>query len=78
MRLARPGSLRPAELRFGSPEGLRPHETVSRTPRLCVSPGSVTDDGEVTVAATEDFLRRYMAEFHAHVTRVLTVLPRED
>jgi chromate reductase len=42
------------------------------------SPGLITDDGEVTVEATETFLRSYMAEFHAHVTRVLTVLPRED
>ncbi len=42
------------------------------------TPGLVTDEGEVTVAETETFLRSYMAEFHAHVTRVLTVLPRED
>ena len=42
------------------------------------TPGLITDDGEVTVEATETFLRNYMAEFHAHVTRVLTVLPRED
>lgn len=42
------------------------------------SPGLITDDGVVTVAETEAFLRSYMAEFHAHVTRVLTVLPRED
>lgn len=41
------------------------------------TPGLITDDGEVTVEATEAFLRNYMAEFHAHVTRVLTVLPRE-
>jgi chromate reductase len=42
------------------------------------TPGMITDEGEVTVAATEDFLRKYMTEFHAHVARVLTVLPRED
>lgn len=42
------------------------------------TPGLITDDGAVTVAATEEFLRKYMVEFHAHVTRVLTVLPRED
>ena len=42
------------------------------------SPGLITDEGEVTVEATETFLRHYMSEFHAHVTRVLTVLPRED
>jgi chromate reductase len=42
------------------------------------TPGMITDDGEVTVDATKAFLRNYMSEFHAHVTRVLTVLPRED
>src|SRR5690348_6118204 len=39
-------------------------------------PGLITDDGEVTVESTRDFLRTYMAEFHAFVTRVYTVLPR--
>ncbi len=42
------------------------------------TPGLITDDGEVTSEGTETFLRDYMKEFHAHVTRVLTVLPRED
>ncbi len=42
------------------------------------TPGLITDDGEVTVEGTKTFLRNYMAEFHAHVTRVLTVLPREE
>lgn len=42
------------------------------------TPGLITDEGEVTVEGTETFLRNYMAEFHAHITRVLTVLPRED
>ena len=41
------------------------------------TPGMITDDGEVTVESTETFLRNYMAEFHAFITRVLTVLPRE-
>ena len=41
------------------------------------TPGLITDDGEVTVDATREFLTRYMAEFHAHATRVLTVLPRQ-
>ncbi|WP_417231410.1 NADPH-dependent FMN reductase [Brevundimonas sp.] len=41
------------------------------------TPGLITDDGEVTVESTEGFLRKYMMEFHAHVTRVLTVLPRD-
>ena len=39
-------------------------------------PGLITDDGEVTNDATEEFLRNYMAEFHAFITRVYTVLPR--
>jgi chromate reductase len=39
-------------------------------------PGLITEDGEVTNAETEKFLRDYMAEFHAFVARVYTVLPR--
>lgn len=42
------------------------------------TPDLITDEGDVTVEATETFLKNYMAEFHAHVTRVLTVLPREE
>ncbi len=42
------------------------------------TPGLITDEGEVTVESTEKFLRHYMAEFRAHIARVLTVLPRED
>ena len=38
--------------------------------------GLITDDGEVTVASTAEFLRNFMAEFHGFVTRVYTVLPR--
>jgi chromate reductase len=38
--------------------------------------GLITDDGEVTVASTRDFLRSYMSEFHGYITRVYTVLPR--
>jgi chromate reductase, NAD(P)H dehydrogenase (quinone) len=33
-------------------------------------------EGEVTNEKTAEFLRNYMAEFHAFVARVLTVLPR--
>ena len=43
---------------------------------LHFTPGLITDDGEVTVPKTEEFLRRYMSEFHGFVQRVLTVLPR--
>jgi len=39
-------------------------------------PGLITDDGQVTDELTEDFLRGYMADFHAFITRVYTVLPR--
>ena len=41
------------------------------------TPGLITDEGEVTVASTEEFLRNYMASFHTFIGRVLTVLPRE-
>lgn len=40
-------------------------------------PGLITDDGEVTVEMTEEFLRNYVAEFHAFIVRVRTVIPRE-
>lgn len=40
-------------------------------------PGLIAEDGEVTVASTEQFLRTFMEEFHLFITRVLTVLPRE-
>ena len=40
--------------------------------------GLITDDGEVTVESTREFLRNYMAEFHSYITRVYTVLPRGD
>ena len=40
------------------------------------TPGLVTDDGEVTVDATRDFLANYMKEFHGYVTRVYTAIPR--
>ena len=39
-------------------------------------PGLITDDGAVTVPATEAFLRKYMEEFALFVARVYTVLPR--
>lgn len=41
-------------------------------------PGMITDNGEVTVPETEEFLRNYMAEFHTFIEHVLTVLPREE
>ncbi len=39
-------------------------------------PGLITDEGEITVESTRDFLRDYMAEFHGFITRVYTALPR--
>ena len=41
------------------------------------TPGMITDDGTVTVASTEEFLRNYMAEFADFIGRVYTALPRE-
>jgi chromate reductase len=38
-------------------------------------PDVFTEDGEVHDEATARFLRDFMEEFGAHVTRVLTVLP---
>ena len=38
------------------------------------TPGLVTDDGEVTVDSTRDFLRNYMSEFHLFIMRVHTAL----
>jgi chromate reductase len=40
------------------------------------TPGLITDDGEVTDASTEEFLRGYMQEFHGFISRVYMVLPR--
>jgi chromate reductase len=40
------------------------------------TPGLVDDDGQVSDASTEAFLRKFMTEFHAFVTRVTSVLPR--
>ena len=39
-------------------------------------PGLITADGEVTDERTRDFLSKYLAELHAFIVRVLTVLPR--
>ena len=40
------------------------------------TPGLVTDDGRVTDASTEAFLRKYMAEFQAFIERVYTAISR--
>jgi chromate reductase len=41
------------------------------------TPGLIGDGGEIMVASTKEFLRRYMKEFHDHIERVLTVLPND-
>jgi chromate reductase len=41
------------------------------------TPGLITDDGEVTNDGTAEFLRNFMAEFHAFIARVRSVLPRD-
>ena len=41
-------------------------------------PGLITDEGEVTNAATEEFLRNYMQEFYAFIERVYTAIPRAN
>jgi chromate reductase len=40
------------------------------------TPGLITEDGEVTVDSTTEFLRGYMEEFYGFIERVYTVLPR--
>ncbi len=39
-------------------------------------PGLISDDGEVSDESTAKFLRNYMAEFHAFIVKVYSVLPR--
>ena len=43
---------------------------------ISFTPGLVTDDGEVTVDSTREFLANYMREFHGYISRVYTALPR--
>jgi chromate reductase len=40
-------------------------------------PGLIDEDGIVTVESTRKFLADYMAEFHAFIARVRSVLPEE-
>jgi chromate reductase len=42
------------------------------------TPQLITDDGKVTKASTEEFLRTYMLEFHGFITRVYMALPRSS
>jgi chromate reductase, NAD(P)H dehydrogenase (quinone) len=38
--------------------------------------GLITQDGDVSNAATREFLQNFMTEFHGFIARVYTVLPR--
>jgi chromate reductase len=38
-------------------------------------PGLIDDEGNVSVDATREFLQKYMADFHAFIVRVRSVLP---
>ena len=40
--------------------------------------GLITDDGTVTVPATEEFLSSYMKEFHGFIQRVYMAIPRSS
>jgi chromate reductase len=65
-------SLRSVLSYCNSPQMNAPEAYIHFTPNL------VTDDGEVTVSSTKEFLRNYMAEFHGFIGRVLSVLPRQS
>ena len=39
--------------------------------------GLVSEDGDVAVESTRDFLRNYMSEFHDFVTRVRSAVPKD-
>ena len=43
---------------------------------ISFTPGLVTDEGEVTVDSTREFLTTYMREFHGFISRVYTAIPR--
>ena len=45
-------------------------------PRPLATLGLVTDDGEVTVAATRDSVSSYIEAFHGFIERAYTVIPR--
>jgi chromate reductase len=44
---------------------------------ITFTPETFPGDGQVTAESTKTFLTTYMAEFRDHITRVLTVLPRQ-
>ena len=42
------------------------------------TPGLITDEGEVTVESTEEFLRNYITEFQGFIERVYMAIPLES
>jgi chromate reductase len=42
------------------------------------TPGLITEDGEVTVESTTEFLRTFVTEFYGFIERVYTALPRQN
>ncbi|WP_173931983.1 NADPH-dependent FMN reductase [Chelativorans sp. Marseille-P2723] len=42
------------------------------------TPGLISDDGDVSVESTREFLRSFMAEFRGFIGRVLSVYPRPN
>jgi len=63
-------SLRSVLAFCNSPQMSAPEAYIQFTPNL------ISDDGTVSVKATEEFLRNFMAGFHTFIGRVLQVLPR--
>ena len=45
---------------------------------ITFTPDMITDDGEVSKSDTKEFLRGFMEAFSIFISRVLTVLPREE
>ena len=41
-------------------------------------PGLINDEGEVSNPQTEEFLRKYIAEFAGFIGRVYTAIPRTN
>jgi chromate reductase, NAD(P)H dehydrogenase (quinone) len=42
------------------------------------TPDLITDDGDVTVASTCEFLRTFMVQFHGFITRVYTAISSDS
>lgn len=42
------------------------------------TPNLITDDGEITVDSTREFLTKYMSEYLGYITRVYTAIPRSS